>query len=100
MNRRTPDEERLEARKRFIRRRRKMLTLVEELSLRTRRVQAMMRQMEESLDRMDQIRALLAQTARHARPRATSGANLRRELRDLMLDHAGDAPRACGSAAS
>ena len=36
-----------DARKRFIRRRRKMLTLIEELSLRTRRVQAMMRQMED-----------------------------------------------------
>ena len=59
LNRRTPEAERLEARKRFIRRRRKMLTLIEELSLRTRRVQAMMRQMEDSLARMDQIRAPL-----------------------------------------
>ena len=48
LNRRTPAAVRSEARKRFIRRRRKMLTLVEELSLRTRRVQAMMRQMEDS----------------------------------------------------
>ena len=33
-----------------------MLTLIEELSLRTRRVQAMMRQMEDTLARMDEIR--------------------------------------------
>ena len=62
-----------------------MLTLVEELSLRTRRVQAMMRQMEDTL-------------APHGRdPPAGCGmmvdnpatrdkrANLRRELRDLMV---------------
>jgi len=85
LSRRTPDEERTEARKRFVRRRRKMLTLVEELSLRTRRVQAMMRQMEESLVRMDQIRGLLRNLpdTRENRDRRT---NLRRELRDLMLD--------------
>jgi len=51
-SRRTPEGAAGDARKRFIRRRRKMLTLVEELSLRTRRVQAMMRQMEESVRRM------------------------------------------------
>jgi RNA polymerase primary sigma factor len=85
LSRRAPAEERLEARKRFIRRRRKMLTLVEELSLRTRRVQAMMRQMDESLLRMEQIRGLLRTLpdTRESRDRRT---NLRRELRDLMLD--------------
>jgi RNA polymerase primary sigma factor len=85
LSRRTSADERLEARKRFVRRRRKMLTLVEELSLRTRRVQAMMRQMEDSLGRMDQIRALLHNLpdTRETRDRRT---NLRRELRDLMLD--------------
>ena len=85
LNRRTPDEARAEARKRFIRRRRKMLTLIEELSLRTRRVQAMMRHMEESLTRMDQIRSYL-----HGAPATPATqdrrANFRRELRDLMVD--------------
>ena len=52
--------ERAEARKRFIRRRRKMLTLVEELSLRTRRVQPMMRQMERSPSAWTDIRQRLA----------------------------------------
>ena len=84
LNRQTPTEVRAEARKRFIRRRRKMLILVEELSLRTRRVQATMRQMEETLCRMDDIRSRL----RHmiANPvTADKRANLRRELRDLMV---------------
>ncbi len=85
INRRTLETERMEARKRFIRRRRKMLTLIEELSLRTRRVQAMMQQMENSLVRMDQIRTQLRALpqAHESRDRR---ANLRRELRDLMLD--------------
>ena len=42
------------ARKRFCRRRRKALTLVEELSLRTRRVQPLVRQFQEMSRRMDQ----------------------------------------------
>jgi len=84
LNRRTPVELRPDIRKRFIRRRRKMLTLIEELSLRTRRVQSMMRQMDEVLSRMDQIRA---QLRRLIDTPATKDkrANLRRELRDLMV---------------
>jgi len=83
INRRTPPEEKAEARKRFIRRRRKMLTLVEELSLRTRRVQGMMRQMEETLQRMDEIRDRLSRLVDTSATR-DKRANLRRELRDLM----------------
>jgi RNA polymerase primary sigma factor len=85
LSRATPEAERAEARKRFIRRRRKMLTLVEELSLRTRRVQAMMRQMEESCTRMEQIRKLLPTLADLPANRDRR-ANLRRELRDLMIE--------------
>jgi len=85
LNRRTSETERLEARKRFIRRRRKMLTLVEELSLRTRRVQAMMRQMEDSMARMDQIRGQL-RTMPESPENRDRRTNLRRELRDLMVD--------------
>ncbi len=84
LNRGTILEARQDARKRFIRRRRKMLTLIEELSLRTRRVQAMMRQMEDSVNRMDGIRRqlrLLLDTPATRDKRA----NLRRELRDLMV---------------
>jgi RNA polymerase primary sigma factor len=83
LNRRTKPAEREEARKRFIRRRRKMLTLIEELSLRTRRVQAMMRQMEDSVDRMDEIRRHLRLMVDNPSTR-DKRANLRRELRDLM----------------
>lgn len=82
-SRRTSSETRLEIRKRFIRRRRKMLTLIEELSLRTRRVQAMMRQMEDTVDRMDQIRRQLRMLLDTPATR-DKRANLRRELRDLM----------------
>jgi len=84
LNRRTPEEVRQQARKRFIRCRRKMLTLIEELSLRTRRVQAMMRHMEETLDRMDQIRTQLRCLINTPATR-DKRANLRRELRDLMV---------------
>src|SRR5207247_1329887 len=45
ISRRAPLAERLAARKQFLRRRRKCLQLVEELSLRTRRVQPLMRQL-------------------------------------------------------
>ena len=84
INRRTGAEDRAAARKRFVSRRRKSLTLVEELSLRTRRVQAMMRQMEEISQRVDLIQDRL----RHLIPTpatADQRANLRRELRDLMV---------------
>lgn len=84
LNRRTSDAEAQEARKRFIRRRRKMLTLIEELSLRTRRVQAMMRQMEDTVGRMDDIRRHLKLMLDNPATR-DKRANLRRELRDLMI---------------
>ena len=83
LHRQTPDDARQDARKRFIRRRRKMLTLIEELSLRTRRVQSMMRQMEDSLRRMDEIRHHLPLIVDNTATR-DKRANLRRELRDLM----------------
>ena len=84
LNRRTSPQARLDARKRFIRRRRKMLTLIEELSLRTRRVQAMMRQMEDTLARMDHIRQRLRCMLDNPSTR-DKRANLRKELRDLMV---------------
>ena len=84
VSKRTPPEERTAARRRFIRRRRKALTLVEELSLRTRRVQAMMRQMEDLAARMEEIRARLNRLP-HTSELADERANLRRELRDLMV---------------
>ena len=61
-----------------------MLTLIEELSLRTRRVQAMMRQMEDAVARMDEIRRQLRLLLDNPATR-DKRANLRRELRDLMV---------------
>ncbi len=84
LKRRTSPAARQEARKRFIRRRRKMLTLIEELSLRTRRVQAMMRQMEETLARMDGLRRQLRLLVDNPATRGKR-VNLRRELHDLMI---------------
>jgi len=84
ISRRVPRQQKLEARKRFIRRRRKMLTLIEELSLRTRRVQLMMRQMEDTLRRMDQISARLRCMLDNPAT-ADKRTNLRKELRDLMV---------------
>ena len=72
LSRRASAEARQDARKRFIRRRRKMLTLIEELSLRTRRVQAMMRQMEERWPGWTKSAANCG-CCSTARPRATNG---------------------------
>ncbi|QDU76212.1 RNA polymerase sigma factor SigA [Bremerella volcania] len=80
----TPREERLAARKRFIRRRQKCLQLVEELSLRTRRVIPVMSQLEDFADRMEEIRARL-NLIRDEPAAKDERANLRKELRDLML---------------
>jgi RNA polymerase primary sigma factor len=84
ISKRTPPKERALARRRFISRRRKVLTLVEELSLRTRRVQAMMRQMEEVGGRMKGLRSRIARLPKTPEM-ADERANLRRELRDLMV---------------
>jgi RNA polymerase primary sigma factor len=70
-------------RKRFLRCRRKCLQLVEELSLRTRRVQPLMRQLEEFSQRMSAVRARLQQLGGGANDAERE--TLRRELRDLMM---------------
>lgn len=80
----TDREERLRARRAFLRRRRKCLQLVEEMSLRTRRVQPLMKQLEEFSQRMDQIRQELRAIG-HNPLRKDERANLRRELRDLLM---------------
>jgi RNA polymerase primary sigma factor len=77
-------EDRLQARRAFLRRRRKCLQLVEEMSLRTRRVQPLMKQLEEFSERMDEIRDRL-RTIGSDPLRKDERANLRRELRDLLL---------------
>jgi RNA polymerase primary sigma factor len=84
INKSVSADDRAAARQRFIRNRRKTMTLVEELSLRTRRVQAMMRQMEEIADRMAHLRSRISDLARNPAAKDRR-ANLRKELRDLMI---------------
>jgi RNA polymerase primary sigma factor len=82
-NRRASAEVKAFARNRYIRRREKMLVLVEELSLRTRRVQPLIRQLEEMSQRMDELRRELADLRRTDAP-AEKIASVRHELRELM----------------
>ena len=77
-------EERSVIRLRFLRRRRKCLQLVEELSLRTRRVQPLMRELEGFVSRMDRIRQRL-RDLQNSPIAKDERANLKRELRDLMV---------------
>jgi RNA polymerase primary sigma factor len=80
----TSREERSLARKRFLRRRRKCLQLVEELSLRTRRVHPQMKQLEEFSRRIQWVRARLRELNNDSRYQEEC-VNLRRELRDLLM---------------
>ena len=84
ISRRTTPEAAAAARKQFCSRRRKALTLVEELSLRTRRVQPMVRQLKEMSRRMDELRSRLKRLEEHPGVKEER-ANMRRELRELML---------------
>ncbi|MEX0818191.1 MAG: sigma-70 family RNA polymerase sigma factor [Pirellulaceae bacterium] len=79
----TPDEAR-GIRKAFLRRRKKCLQLVEELSLRTRRVQPLMKELERFSARMEQVRGRLDQIGADPAFR-DERANLRLELRNLMM---------------
>ena len=89
ISRRTPRGEWIAARKRFIRSRRKALTLAEELSVRTRRVQPMIKHLEECSQRMNQLRSLLRQPMSSVGISDTRSAEQRtkqkRELWELML---------------
>jgi RNA polymerase primary sigma factor len=77
-------EERLAAKHRFRNRRRRALTLVEELSLRTRRVQPLMRELDELAGRMETLQQRIAELEPNTAAK-DERANLRKELRDLML---------------
>ncbi|PHY01860.1 MAG: RNA polymerase subunit sigma-70 [Planctomycetaceae bacterium] len=77
------DEGRI-ARLRFRRNRAKSLTLVEELSLRTRRVQPLMKLLRGMSSRMDRLQQELRLMA-HADVSRDDRADMRKELRDLML---------------
>jgi RNA polymerase primary sigma factor len=83
MSRGTGNDERRAARKRFLRQRRKALTLAEELSLRTRRVQPMIKQLEDCSQRMCELREQIIAIRRD--PDSTDDLRqLRKELWQLM----------------
>ncbi|HTQ38310.1 MAG TPA: sigma-70 family RNA polymerase sigma factor [Pirellulales bacterium] len=84
IRRSTERQERQEARRRFCRRRRKALQLVEELSLRTRRVQPLVKQLQEFSRRMDFIRRRMKELAVDPNDR-DEWVSFRKELRDLMM---------------
>jgi RNA polymerase primary sigma factor len=78
------DVERKELRRKIKIRRRKTVTLVEELSIRTQKVQPLMRKLEQISQRMDELEQQIHDLAgvRHAKE---DRANLQKELHDLML---------------
>ena len=80
----TPAEEARDARVRFRRNRAKSLTLVEELSLRTRRVQPLMKLLRGMAGRMARLQQDL-RLADHGVGSRDDRADMRKELRDLML---------------
>ena len=66
------------------RRRRKMVTLVEELSVRTQRMQPVMKRLEQICERMTEIQRHL-KSIRRLKSAKDERANLQRELQDLVL---------------
>ncbi len=81
INRRRPQSQRSAAWQRLVRRRHKAVRLVEELHLRTQRLMPLLQQLSDIANRMDAIRAQLAET--HL-PLGTDREMLIRELRQLM----------------
>ncbi len=84
VRRSTPERLRAEVRRRFLRRRRKSLALVEELSLRSRRVTPLLGQLEKISRRMNFIRERLDILGADASSR-DEASDLKQELRELML---------------
>jgi RNA polymerase primary sigma factor len=81
---RTADVDKRLSRRNLRIRRRKMVTLVEELSIRTQKVQPLMRKLEQISERMDQIERQITELGDDRAAREDK-ANLEKELRDLMM---------------
>jgi RNA polymerase primary sigma factor len=81
---RLPDDERRRLRRGIRIRRRKMVTLVEELSIRTQKVQPLMKKLEQIAARMDELERQL-EDIKGLRSAKEDRANLEKELHDLML---------------
>ncbi len=80
----TTDDEKDGIRLRLKTRRRKTVTLVEELSIRTQKVQPLMKKLEQIGQRMDDLELQIA-ALRGNKAAKEERANLRKELLDLML---------------
>jgi RNA polymerase primary sigma factor len=81
---RTAAPEKDEVRERLRLRRRKTVTLVEELSIRTQKVQPLMKKLEQISQRMNELDAEIGTLAGN-RAAKEERANLEKELQDLML---------------
>ena len=84
LDERTVDEDRRKCRRGMRIRRRKMVTLVEELSIRTQKVQPLMKKLEQISARMDEL-VLQVEDLRGNRALKEDRANLEKELHDLMM---------------
>jgi RNA polymerase primary sigma factor len=77
------EDERRTIRRRYLRRREKMLVLVEELSLRTRRVQPLIKELEHFSNRIDEVRQELAELKSQGAP-SDKIASVKAELKQLL----------------
>src|SRR5262245_5094236 len=84
LDERTLSKEKEEIRERLRLRRRKTVTLVEELSIRTQKVQPLMKKLEQISQRMDELEAEI-EGVKGNRAAKEERANLEKELQDLML---------------
>lgn len=89
-SRQLSDTERPQVRRRYLRRREKMLVLVEELSLRTRRVQPLIKELEQHSGRIDMVREQL-QELRDENAPSEKIASVKAELKAL-LSHVLESP--------
>lgn len=83
VNRNADKEAKREARGRYLRRREKMLVLVEELSLRTRRLQPMIAELEKYAHRVDEVKAELEDLRQNDAPQDKID-SVRAELKQLL----------------
>lgn len=88
---RTAEDERRKLRRQLRIRRRKAVTLVEELSIRTQKVQPLMRKLEQISVRMDELERQIEEL-KGLRGAKEDRANLEKELQDLMRLTLEDAP--------
>src|SRR5918911_354031 len=81
---RTPEDEKRKLRRALRVRRRKAVTLVEELSIRTQKIQPLMKKLEQISARMDELEHEIEQLKGH-RAAKEDRANLEKELHDYMM---------------